>query len=243
MFGSLRLHLNEAEFDDTLALKLGFEITRSGLNLGIFGAAEAIAEATTTTYLLYVEDDCPLVTGKNTCKDMLRSALDDMGDFNIPIFSMRSRREPGDKFVRRARYEARFRPVHRIGEAADSIRPLASYSRRLLEDWRRPGLRACAIYAEEDPTIRHPSIIKRTPRGNWLTSSRHLNWSNNCVLVRTNFLRDVVLDRVRRYPAPITVNGHQDIEAALKRGSWWRNLAVPMGQSEPGPFTHKRLER
>ena len=53
----------------------------------------------------------------------------------------------------------------------------------------------------------------------------------------------VVLNRVRTHPSRTTLNGTQDIEAALKEGNWWRKLNVPIGQCEPGPFTHERLDR
>jgi hypothetical protein len=70
-----------------------------------------------------------------------------------------------------------------------------------------------------------------------------LSWSNCSFLVRRDFLRNVVLARVRSVPASTTLNGQQDIEAAMKRRRWWRRQRIPMGQSEPGPFTHVRLDR
>ena len=91
--------------------------------------------------------------------------------------------------------------------------------------------------------MRHPGIIEKSTNGNWITTSPYLHWSNNSYLVRTDFMRDVVLDRVRRYPAKTSINGHQDIEAALKDGGWWRRQSFRIGQCEPGPFTHERIDR
>ncbi len=244
MFGAAHIHFNAiSACDRELAARYGLSATGTPDNIGIFGAVDGNARQTRTRYLLSVENDCPLVTDGTGFATMLSSALTDMVEFDCPVFQMRSRRQPGDAFNRRARYEARFRvtcPIDAQPTACKTpIHPLV----RLYEDCRKPSLRACALYSEEDPAARHPTLIKRSPRGNWLTSSRHLNWSNNCVLVRTDFLRDVILERVRSHPSPKRVNGHQDIEAALKIGRWWRYQDIRMGQSEPGPFTHQRLDR
>jgi hypothetical protein len=244
LFGGARIHVNEiTDADREIASRFGLAITGTPENLGIFGAVEGLAAATRTRYLLSVENDCPLVTDRAGLIAMLGSALADMTALDIPIFQMRSRRIPGEAFDRAQRYQARFRPVWPIGTDPCQRLEQPSLFVRAYEDLRKPRLRGCAIYAEEDPTVRHPGVITKSLNGNWLTTSRHLHWSNNCVLVRTDFLRTVILDRVRRHPAKATVNGFQDIEAALKTGGWWRRQGIAMGQSEPGAFTHKRLDR
>ena len=244
LFGARRIHFNEmSTADEALAARYGFTHTGTRANLGIFGAIDAIATTLTTPYVLSVENDCPLVTDRDGLLAMLGSALSDMALLRVPVFTMRSRRMPGDEFSRRARYEERFQIVWPLGSDRRQRNAMTPWATRLYEDLRRGTLRGCSLYAEEDPTLRHPRVIKKSPHGNWLTTSRYLNWSNNCVLVRSDFLRDVVLDRVRCHPAPTTLNGYQDIEAALKANSWWRKQKFPMGQSEPGPFTHKRLDR
>ena len=154
---------------------------------------------------------------------------------------MRSRREPGEPFWRRSRYESRFRVIEPLGGGERN--PMPPLWRRLYEDFRRPALRGCAIYAEETPSDRHPDVVHKSANGNWITTSEHLNWSNCCFLSRREFLRDVVLNRVRSHPSATHLNGHQDIEAAMKRDRWWRRQRFPMAQSEPGPFTHIRLDR
>jgi hypothetical protein len=164
-----------------------------------------------------------------------------MDQLDIPVFLMRSRREPGEPFWRRERYERRFRLIEPLGSGRRF--PAPPLWRRLYEDLRKPTMRGGSIYAEEIPSERHPAVVSRSANGNWITTSQHLSWSNCCYLVRRDFLRDVVLARVRSHPSPIQLNGHQDIEAAMKHDRWWRRQRFPMGQSEPGPFTHVRLDR
>lgn len=244
LFAAKLIEFNEiGEADFAVARRFGFAAAGSAENRGIFGAVEALAARTSTSYLLSLENDCPLVCGRDAFLAMMRNALADMDALGIPVFSMRSRRKPGDQFTRRERYERKFRPVWPIGTDGGARHPLPSLVRRAYEDTRRSGLRGCAIYAEEDPTLRHPRVITRTPNGNWLTTGAYLNWSNQSILVRTDFLRDVILDHVRRFPATTTLNGHQDIEAALKRDDWWRRQNFKIAQCEPGSFTHERLDR
>ena len=244
LFGAKLLHFNEiSDADRETATRYGFTVSGSAENLGIFGSVDTLAAQTTTPFYLSVENDCPIITDRAGFIAMMTSALADMHALDIPVFSVRSRRDPGDKFTRRSRYEKRFRPVWPIGSPPSERRPIPSLLQRTYEDARRSALRGSAIYAEEDPTLRHPAIITRSANGNWLTSSPYLSWSNNSVLVRASFLRDTVLDHVRRFPAPTTLNGHQDIEAALKANNWWKKQRFPIGQSEPGPFTHMRLDR
>ena len=242
--GARRFHFIEiSDADRAVGGHYGFTVSGSGENAGIFGAVDTLAAATTTPYLLQVENDCPVIADRAHFIAMMTTVLDDMRTGHVPVFLMRSRREPGDSFARRTRYENKFRIMWPIGSPASERRPLPNPVVRLYEDVRRSALRGAAIYAEEDPSLRHPGIIQRTDNGHWITSAPYLQWSNNSYLVETRFLRDVVLDRVRRHPARTTLNGSQDIEAALKEGHWWRRQSIPIGQCEPGPFTHQRLDR
>lgn len=242
LFAERMIFFNEIDGTDReVAKEYGFEALGSPTNVGIFGGVDRLVAAAHASHILFVENDCPLATSRAGFISMMRSALDDMEKLGVEVFQMRSRREPGEPFWRRARYERRFRVLEPIGGGRRN--PAPPLWRRMYEDMRRPALRGCAIYAEEMPTVRHPGIVSQSDNGNWITTSEHLNWSNCCYLARREFLRDVVLERVRTHPSTIDLNGHQDIEAAMKRDRWWRRQKILMGQSEPGPFTHIRLDR
>ena len=244
LFAAKRIHFNEiSPADIAIAERFGFERSGSAANTGIFGAVDAVSAQVRTPYILSLENDNPLVTDRAGLITMLTCALNDMAERDVPAILMRSRRDPGEQFWRRSRYEQRFNVVWPLGADAGKRRPMPNPLVRAYEDLRRSSLRGSAIYAEEDPTLRHPRVIEKTANGNWLTKSSYINWSNCCALVKTEFLREVILDRVRKHPSPATLNGHQDIEAALKLDNWWRKQGFPVGQSEPGPFTHERLDR
>ncbi|MEM9359583.1 MAG: hypothetical protein AAGB04_25640, partial [Pseudomonadota bacterium] len=175
--------------------------------------------------------------------DAMTRATSDMRNHNVPVFSMRSRRRPGEKFNRRERYEKYYRleqPLCEISNSPIAKRSPTNVLQRVAENLRRPSLRGSALFAEEAPHLRHPSCIQRSNNGNFLISSRIHNWSNNCLLVKADFMRDVIVPRVETHPAPTTINGHQDIEAALKMNGWWKSRDILMGQADPGPLTHAR---
>jgi hypothetical protein len=244
LFGARRIHFNEwTEADLAIASAHDFSVTRTDANVGIFGAVDALVAATTTPYLLFVENDCPVIATLPEFIKTLSGALSDMQTLGVPVFSMRSRRQPGDQFLRRERYEKRFRVIWPLGAPSSTKKHMTNPLQRAYEDARRSALRGSAIYAEEDPTLRHPAIITRSRHGNWITSSPYLQWSNNCFLARTDFIQDVILNQVRLHPAKTNLNGTQDIEAALKVNRWWRKQSFRMGQCENGPFTHDRLDR
>lgn len=244
LFPSRRVFFNEFDqADRDVAAEFGFEALGSASNVGIFGGAKALAAACTTEFMLFVENDCPPIVDADAFFDGMNRATADMRDHNVPVFSMRSRRQPGEKFNRRERYEKYYRlerPLREIDDGSGGQRSPTNMLQRIAEDFRRPSLRGSALFAEEAPHLRHPSCIQRSTNGNFLISSRIHNWSNNCLLVNVGFMLDVIAPRVESHPAPTTINGHQDIEAALKMGNWWKEQDVLMGQADPGPLTHAR---
>ncbi len=244
LFANRRIFFNEFDqADRDIAAEFGFEAIGSTTNVGIFGGAKGLAEACTTELMLFVENDCPPIVAADAFLDGMARATADMRDHNVPVFSMRSRRQPGEKFNRRERYEKYYRlehPLSEIDEAGTGQRLPTNMLQRFAEDMRRPSLRGSALFAEQAPHLRHPGCIQRSTNDNFLISSRIHNWSNNCLLVNAGFMRDVIVPRVEAHPAPTTINGHQDIEAALKMNGWWKSQDILMGQADPGPLTHAR---
>lgn len=244
LFAERRIFFNEIDDGDrAIASEFGFEAVGCTSNVGIYGGAKGLAEACQCTFMLFVENDCPAIVAADVFYDAVARATADMRAHDTPVFSLRSRRRPGEKFDRRQRYQKYYRLEQALGDCDSEPLPErrpTGLLRRTYENLRRPSLRGAALFAEEQPHLRHPNLIRKTANGNFLTTSRVLNWSNNCVLVNADFMRDVVLKRVETHPAPTSINGHQDIEAAVKLNRWWRNLDVGMGQAEPGPLTHAR---
>ncbi|MGI9411673.1 MAG: hypothetical protein ACR2OV_16470, partial [Hyphomicrobiaceae bacterium] len=161
LFPNRRIFFNEIDAaDEILAGEFGFEVIGSETNLGIFGGAKGLAEACRTEFMLFAENDCPSIIGATEFADSMTRVIADMRVHDVPVFSLRSRRRPGEKFDRRERYERFFRIEQPLAPSEPSElapRSASGAFRRLVENWRRPSLVGCALYAEEQPHLRHPT--------------------------------------------------------------------------------------
>lgn len=227
--------------DRRLADRWGVEVVGAPANRGICGGFRGIAEEARTRFLLVLENDIEAIAGPGPTAECLRTAVADMIREDVPVFCLRSRTRPGQgmsgagKFARSYGVEA---PLH------------PGVAGRRAGWWDRVAMRrkhltlerfiGNAVYVEAAPERRFCRAWRRLPSGNLVTTSRYRNWSNQAVLVRRDFLLDVVLARVAMHPDRRTINGHQDIERALNR-PWWRRQEVAMGHARDGVFTHARL--
>ena len=98
LFPARRIFFNEIDqADRDVAAEFGFEAIGSEANVGIFGGATGLAAACTTEFMLFVENDCPAIVSADAFFDGMTRATADMRTHNVPVFSMRSRRRPGEK--------------------------------------------------------------------------------------------------------------------------------------------------
>ncbi len=245
LFDEARIFFQEiSDHDREIAAQYGLKAEGSGGNLGIEGGVRALVEGTRADLLLLLENDCPLVTDHATAKGTLSRAVADMQAHNLEVFRLRSRRHPGENFSRTDKYQ-RFFPVHSPLDTDVRIHkshPLRACMMRTLRPRKADTFRAEAFHTECDPVARQPQALRISENGNVLTDSRFMNWSNQSVLVRPGFMTDVLFLGVTAHPSKRTIGGFQDLERAANR-QWWRDLRVPIGMSDPGMFTHKRLDR
>ena len=240
-----RVFFQEISRDDReVAQRFGLEVDGSKANLGIEGGVRELVDGSRADLLLLLENDCPMVVDRATARDALARAVADMQDHDVPVFRMRSRRHPGENFTRTDKYQ-QFFPVRDALDTDVEIHA-GSAVRAALRRWTRPSkarrFRADAFHVESDPVARQPAALRRSANGNVLTDSRFINWSNQSVLVRPEWMQDVLFPGVTEHPSKRLIGGAQDIERAANR-PWWRDLRVPIGMSEPGIFTHARLDR
>lgn len=245
LFDEARVFFQEITREDrVIAERFGLEVDGSKANLGIEGGVRELVEGTRADLLLLLENDCPLVVNHATAADALSRAVSDMQAHDVPVFRMRSRRQPGENFTRTDKYQ-RFFPVTDPLDTEVAIHAVSAASaafHRWSRPWKANSFRADAFHVEQDPVARQPHALRHSENGNVLTDSRYINWSNQSILVRPDWMRTVLFPGVAAHPSKRTIAGAQDIERAANR-QWWRALRVPIGMSEPGLFTHRRLDR
>lgn len=244
LFDEQRVFFQEITAEDReTGLRHGLDVDGSKSNLGIEGGVRELVEGTDADLLLLLENDCPLLADAATARDTLARAVADIETHDLPVFRLRSRRQPGENFTRPLKYQ-RFFPVHDpLNTKVDILTasPFSAALRRTLRPAKANRFRAEAIHVERDPAARQPRAVRASGNGNWLSDSRYMTWSNQSVMVRPEWMLNVLFPGVAAHPSKRTIGGAQDIERAANR-RWWRDLRVPIGFSDPGLFTHARLD-
>ena len=227
-----------SESDIEVAERFGLRHDGNRENTGIVGGVRALVERLDCDYLLLLENDCPAVEPLEEIRRQLDSALHDMASESIPVFRFRSRREPGEGL---ASVEKFYRYYADRVSAPAGYSSLLSRLRRLLRPGKARRMLGASAYADCEPDRVFPDVFERTPCDNLVVSSRHINWTNQSVLVDRRWMQEVILPYVDAHPSNRLVNGFSDIEKELN-GDWWREQEFPVGLV-PGVFTHRRLDR
>lgn len=198
-------------------------------NIGIEGAWKEILNHAKNPNILILEADCPLIEPEAEVKTQLKQSIDLLTNNKADIVRLRHRFETGYKFNILDKYKKLF---------ADN------WSRRILR-FLRPNktlkILGAAIYAHNDPERIHPQYIEKYNDNTYITSSKHLNWTNQSIMFRKDFVLNTILPYVEKHPSSRTLNGFQDLEKSLNC-KWWRkqNFKIAVGL---GLFTHIRWDR
>lgn len=239
LFGTQRILFQEmSEQDREVADAFGLAAEGTAANTGIFGGVKALLKAIECDYVLLLENDCPLIESYGESARQLSAALFDADEFGVPVFRFRSLRHPGQDFATLGKFRRYFDDKVRPESAPGAWLPRM---RRMSRPGKARRLQGIAAYATAEPERVFPAVFRRTDRGNLLTASPYLNWTNQSILVRRDWMLDTILPYVEANPSSRRVNGFSDIEKELNR-PWWRNQKISVGLA-PGLFTHERVDR
>lgn len=239
LFDDARILFQEiSDQDRDVAEVFGVSASGTTNNIGIFGGVKALLEEIDCDYVLLLENDCPLIESHAEAVRQLSAALHDAEEFGIPVFRFRSLAAPGQDFATLGKFRRYF------DDRLPSVTARAAWLariRRWVRSRKAQRLQGIAAYALPDPERAFPNVFRRTERGNLVTASPYLNWTNQSILVRRDWMLNVILPYVAAHPSSRLVNGFSDIEKELNR-PWWRKQRFPVGLA-PGLFTHERVDR
>jgi len=217
----------------TLAKKHPLELHTFPKNIGIAGGMKAIAENLPTDYILFLENDCPLIENFAEAKRQITLALDVLQKKQAFMARLRSRRLPGEHFTTLDKYK-RYWGAGVLPKYRRSLRPA-----------KAKRLSGTAIYVDNDEAQKHPEDIQLHSQhdngSNYLVGSNIMPWTNQSILIRREAFLDRIIPYVKSQPLRRTINGFHNIEIELNRSDFWvqsnHKIFCP-----PGLFTHKRLE-
>ena len=197
-------------------------------NLGIAGGMQAVAESLSTDYILFLENDCPLIEPIDEVKAQLALSLKALEANDCRMVRLRSRTNPGELFNALPKYK-RYWDNNISAKLRRTLRP--SKARRLC---------GTAVYDGLNPHERHPNFIKKYSANSYIVSPRVMPWTNQSILMKRRDFLDVILPYVNAQPLTRAINGFHNVEIELNRSTFWTesnfNILCPKGL-----FTHKRL--
>jgi len=198
-------------------------------NLGIAGGMRAVAEALDTDYVLFFENDCPLIESQNEAKSQIDLSLQALHSGAAFMARLRSRRVPGEPFNSLPKYL-------KYWDDTSSAR-----LRRTLRPIKARHICGRAVYAIDEPHKRHPNYIREYISGTYIVSPKALPWTNLSILMKRRDFLDVIMPFVESHPTKRRVNGFRNIEIELNRSRFWTRSNFDI-LCPPGIFTHSRID-
>lgn len=201
------------------------------VNRGILAGMEQIALRLQTDYILFAENDCPLIETKSQAKSQLNTALSLLSSGQAQIARMRHIKNPGQPFVALEKYRQYY--------------PQTDTWMAKAKRWMRPSkarrLQGIAIYQESDPAGKFPKVISKADNGFYLVDASVLNWSNLAVLVEREFFLKTIIAYAKNVPFTRGANNFPALEIELNHSKFWKNSDWKIACG-PGILTHQRLE-
>lgn len=210
------------------------------------GIAEGMRNGAThlgTDYVLFLENDCPVIASRQEIEAELRLALDYLECGRIHVMRLRSRLFPGQGFLGPEKYLRYYKAV--APEPAVDVKGLEvpawlRWLRRTFKPYNLYRMKGRGIYVEKYPETLFPDVIEKTEDGLWIGDSSCMDWTNQSVLCRRTFFTDTLMPYVDAHPSSRTSNGYQSPERSLNC-RWWRSQHFRIGQGA-GLFTHNRFD-
>ena len=231
-----------SERDIKIAEKFGLAYT-GGPNCGIADGMRNAANQLKTDYVLFLENDCPVIASRVDIEHQLSLAVDYLENGRIDVMRFRSRLFPGEGFSDIDKYLRYYRPVSPEPEVALSGLTSTTWQRwgrRITKPYNIHRMKGRGLYVEKFPERLFPDVFEKTQDGIWIGDSNCMDWTNQSVLCKRTFFTDILMPYVDAHPSSRTSNGFQSPERPLNC-SWWRQQHFKIGQG-PGLFTHNRFD-
>jgi len=228
--------------DIEIAGRFGLEYT-GGPNCGIADGMRNGANYLGTDYVLFLENDCPVIAAREEIGQQLSLAVEYLESGRIDVMRFRSRLFPGEAFSGIKKYLQYYNPVALEPEVDITGLKVSAWQRFLRRTFKPHNLlrmKGRGLYVEQYPEKLFPDVFEKTEDGIWIGDSSCMDWTNQSVLCKREFFTDVLMPYIDANPSSRTSNGFQSPERPLNC-RWWRQQHFKIGQGS-GLFTHQRFD-
>ena len=231
--------------DREIADRFGFRAVGAE-NQGIAVGTENLAKSIESENILIVQNDNPLVEGREFAEGHLGEALALLESGEADLVRMRHRWQVGEGFSDVAKY-LKYHPLNERHPSFCALECLpkggtlegsvAKKLLRMLRPARAHAVKGRSLFIEREPERIHPDVIER--KGEFLiVDSAVINFSDQCFMCSKDFFLNKLMAYVNANPSSRTLNGFQVPEICLN-SPWWRKQHFKIAQGK-GLFTHGR---
>lgn len=214
-------------------------------NLGIQEGMYWVINNLNTEYVLYLENDQPLITNIENCEIILEKSLQYLESNKLDLVRLRSRFNAGEQFCDVNKYTSLY-DTNCIDERFNEFEKISKRNKlfKKINRFFRPNKKikmiGRSVYIEKYPEKLFPKYIKKLDDNFYSVDSQCIAWTNQPFLIKKDLFLKIITWCKNNPSKPI--NGFQAMEPNLNRKNWWAKQHFKVGVHN-GIFTHKRLDR
>lgn len=198
-------------------------------NLGILENIAATAECLSTDFLLFTENDCPIIETRDEAEKQLNISLKLLEREDVIMSRLRSVKTPGQDFDGLRKYRA----LYQGG--------LSSHLKRMLRSGKVKRLSGYALYDGLNSMHRHKDAFEDFGDDYYLVDCKFMPWTNQSILIRRDIFLETIIPHARQVKTRRGANKLPNLEIELNKGTFWRKSGWKI-LCGPGLFTHERHE-
>lgn len=237
-----------SERDKAMADEFGVKSTGTDENLGIWGGMDAIERNTKGDYILFLQDDHPVLVSPEETKHWIDGAVELLKSGKADIVYLRHRQKLGDGYG----FDKFFR-YHYVRELEprltrkDELLP-KDYDRdtfvrkfhRLFRPFAAKKRSISAMYLERHPESVLPNGLAHWERDFLVIDSEIIQFSESPYMISRSFYNELSAWAKLR-PSHRTILGFQELEYILNC-RWWRKQHFKTATCDTGIFGHHRID-
>ena len=212
-----------------VAKKYPVSIRTAPQNLGILENIAATAEQLSTDFILFTENDCPIIETRDEAKKQLDRSLKVLEREDVIMSRLRSVRLPGQDFDGLKKY----RELYKAG--------FFSGLRRIFRPGKVKRLSGYARYDGSESMTRHQESFEDLGDDYYLVNCEIMPWTNQSILIQRDIFLKTIIPHARQVKTRRGANKLPNLEIELNKGNFWRHSGWKI-LSGPGLFTHDRHE-